>query len=166
MNMVAGWLRRETRETREDRKSERDKTAAANLLVAVAGNSMDEDLVRMACRLARKGKSHVVVINVVEVPRTLPLDAVVQGDDSDRVLDRAVAVAQGMDVEIEVEVVHAREAGPAIVDEASDRQCQLILLGLVPRSRFGQFDLGKTVPYVLEHARGRVWVVRDECDVC
>ena len=160
--MVAGWLRRDAR---EDRKSEKDKTAA-NLLVAVAGNDMDEDLVRMACRLARKGKSHVVVINVVEVPRTLPLDAVVRGDDSDRLLDRAVNVAQSMDVEIEVEVVHAREAGPAIVDEANDRQCQLILLGLVPRSRFGQFDLGKTVPYVLEHAHGRVWVVRDDCDVC
>jgi len=36
------------------------------------------------------------------------------------------------------------------------------MLGLVPRSRFGQFDLGKTVPYVMEHAHGRVWVMRDE----
>jgi len=114
------------------------------------------------CLKGKMGKGRVIVINVVEVPRTLPLDAVVDNHANDRVLDAAIAVAQGMSVEIEAEVIQAREAGPAIVDEANDRDCRLIMLGLVPRSRFGQFDLGKTVPYVMEHAHGRVWVMRDE----
>lgn len=156
--MVLSRLRRDTR---EDLKAARD-AQERNVLVAVAGNDMDDDLVRMACRLSKGGKGHVIAMTVVEVPRTLPLDAVVEGNSAERVLDGAIAVAQEMNVEIEAEVVQAREAGPAIVDEASDRQCRLILLGLIPRSRFGQFDLGKTVPYVLEHAQGRVWVVRGE----
>lgn len=156
--MVLSRLRRDTR---EDLKAARD-AQERNVLVAVAGNDMDVDLVRMACRLSKGGKGHVIAMTVVEVPRTLPLDAVVEGNSAERVLDGAIAVAQEMNVEIEAEVVQAREAGPAIVDEASDRQCRLILLGLIPRSRFGQFDLGKTVPYVLEHAQGRVWVMRGE----
>jgi len=158
--MVTSLFRRESREEKGVVATER-----RNILVAVAGNSMDEDLVRMACNMCLKGKTgrgRVIAINVVEVPRTLPLDAVVDNSANDRVLDTAIAVAQGLGVEIEAEVIQAREAGPAIVDEANDRGCRLIMLGLVPRSRFGQFDLGKTVPYVLEHAHGRVWVVRDE----
>lgn len=156
--MVTSWLRRESREERKAVK----ESGQRNVLVAVAGNPIDEDLVRMACTMAKHGKGHVIAINVVEVPRRLPLDAVVEGNQSEQVLDRAIAVAQDLNIEIEAEVVHAREAGPAIVDEANDRQCRLILMGLDPRTRFGQFDLGKTVPYVLEHAKGRVWVVRDE----
>lgn len=156
--MVTSWLRRESREERKAVKA----SGQRNVLVAVAGNAIDEDLVRMACTMAKHGKGHVIAINVVEVPRRLPLDAVVEGNQSEQVLDKAIAVAQDLNIEIEAEVVHAREAGPAIVDEANDRQCRLILMGLDPRTRFGQFDLGKTVPYVLEHAKGRVWVVRDE----
>ncbi len=158
--MVTSFLRRQSR---DERKAAGEKeTASRNVLVAVAGNSMDEDLVRMACNMAKHGKGHVIAINVVEVPRTLPLDAAVDGHQSEEVLDRAIAVAEQLNVEIEAEVVQAREAGSAIVDEANDRSCRLILLGLNPRTRFDQFDLGKTVPYVLEHAKGRVWVVRDE----
>lgn len=156
--MVTSFLRREPR---EERKAG-NRAESRNLLVAVAGNEIDEDLVRMACTIAGNGKGHVIAITVVEVPRRLPLDAVIEGNTSEQLLNRAIAVAQSLHVEIETEVVQAREAGPAIVDEANDRQCRLILLGLDPRSRFGQFDLGKTVPYVLEHARGRVWVVRGE----
>ena len=162
--MVTSLFRRESREEKREDKA-LDATERRNILVAVAGNSMDEDLVRMACNLCLKGKmgrGRVIAINVVEVPRTLPLDAVVDNSANDRVLDTAIAVAQGMNVDIEAEVIQAREAGPAIVDEANDRDCRLIMLGLVPRSRFGQFDLGKTVPYVMEHAHGRVWVMRDE----
>jgi len=158
--MVTSLFRRESRDGKDLAATER-----RNILVAVAGNSMDEDLVRMACALCLKGKTgrgRIIAINVVEVPRTLPLDAVVDNSANDRVLDTAIAVAQGMNVDIEAEVIQAREAGPAIVDEANDRDCRLIMLGLVPRSRFGQFDLGKTVPYVMEHAHGRVWVMRDE----
>lgn len=157
--MVASWLRREER---KDGKL----VPPANVLVAVAGNGMDDDLVRMACNLSKKNKGHVIVINVREIPRTLPLDTVYEESTSERVLDHAMSIAHDNGVEIEAEVVQAREAGPAIVDEACERHCELILLGLVPQSRFGQFDLGKTVPYVLQHAKGRVWVVRDECMMC
>jgi nucleotide-binding universal stress UspA family protein len=36
----------------------------------------------------------------------------------------------------------------------------LILLGVTYKRRFGEFDLGRTAPFVLKHAPCRVWVCR------
>ncbi len=53
-------------------------------------------------------------------------------------------------------MIQAREAGPAIVDEAAERGIDLILMGVKYKSRFGQFSLGSNVMYVLKNAPCRV----------
>lgn len=149
--------------------SDRDTRALAkkgmagqrNILVALSGTAIDGDLVRMACFMAKHSKGSVYVVHVLEVPRNLPLDAPLQDPEVDALLDRALAAAEEANYEVVAEVVQARDAGPGIVDEARDRDCSLILLGLVLRYRFGRFDMGRTVPYVLEHAACRVFVVRE-----
>jgi len=65
-------------------------------------------------------------------------------------------VAEEQDYEIETDVLQAREAGPAIVDEAVERDIDLILMGVTYKRRFGQFSLGSVVPYVLKNAPCRV----------
>ena len=72
--MVTSWLRRDAHGAKTSKALE-----PRNVLVVLSGHAMDEDLVRMACTLAKNGKGHVIAINVVEVPRSLPLDAVVGG---------------------------------------------------------------------------------------
>ena len=52
----------------------------------------------------------------------------------------------------ETEALQAREAGPAIIDEAVEREVDLILMGVKYKRRFGQFSLGNVVPYVLKNA--------------
>jgi nucleotide-binding universal stress UspA family protein len=91
----------------------------------------------------------------------LPLDAHLQDAEVDVILDRALEAAEDVNYDVEAEVVQARDAGPGIVDEARDRDCSLIIMGLVPRYRFGRFDMGRTVPYVMEHATSRVFVIRE-----
>src|SRR2546423_7711398 len=131
--MVTAWLRRDAHGA---------KTAKAleprNVLVVLSGHAMDEDLVRMACTLAKNGKGHVIAINVVEVPRSLPLDAVVEGRAADHVGDRAVSVARGLSLPIEAEGIQARDAGPAIGDGAHDCPGRLYLAGCNPRNPFRQ----------------------------
>jgi nucleotide-binding universal stress UspA family protein len=136
-----------------------------NILVALSGSPLDSDLVRMACFMARHSKGRVFVVHVAEVPRTLPLDAQMENPEVDTILDRAIEAAEEANFNVEAEVVQARDAGPGIVDEAQDRDCSLIIMGLVPRYRFGRFDMGRTVPYVLEHANCRVFVVRERGQV-
>jgi nucleotide-binding universal stress UspA family protein len=47
------------------------------------------------------------------------------------------------------------------VDEAIERNVNLIVMGVTYRKRFGEFYLGQTTPYVLKNAPCRVWVARE-----
>jgi nucleotide-binding universal stress UspA family protein len=52
--------------------------------------------------------------------------------------------------------------GAALVDEASERGADLLVVGLPYRKRFGgDFAIGRTIPYVLKHAPCEVWVIRE-----
>jgi nucleotide-binding universal stress UspA family protein len=138
-----------------------EDTKNKNVLVALSGGPLDRELVQLGCMMAKAGKGQVYAVHVVEVPRALPLDAQVNNAEAEKILQDALEVADRLNYPVEAEVIQAREAGPGIVDEADDRKCNLIVMGLVPRNRLGQFSLGHTVPYVLGHASSRVWVVRD-----
>ena len=148
------------KDTRE--LSKRGMAGTGNVLVALSGNPIDADVVRMACFMSRHRKGRVYVVHVLEVPRTLPLNEPQQSPEVDAILDRAIEVAEEANYDVAAEVVQARDAGPGIVDEARDKDCSLIIMGLVPRFRFGRFELGRTVPYVLEHADCRVFLVREQ----
>jgi nucleotide-binding universal stress UspA family protein len=52
--------------------------------------------------------------------------------------------------------------GAALVDEATEQEADMLILGLPYRKRFGgDFAIGRTVPYVLKNAPCAVWVVRE-----
>jgi nucleotide-binding universal stress UspA family protein len=112
--------------------------------------------------MAKPAKGQIHAIYVIEVDRTLPLDAeigpaIARGE---QVLVGAERVAQSLEYPIGTDLLQAREVGPAVVDEAVERDVDLIIMGLPYKQRFGQFDLGKTTPYVLKNAPCRVLVVR------
>ena len=66
------------------------------------------------------------------------------------------AVARKEGVNIDTDLLQAREAGPTIVDEAVERDVDLVLMGVEYKKRFGQFSLGTVIPYVLKNAPCRV----------
>ncbi len=133
------------------------------ILVAASGNGADEEVVKLACNLAKKSKAEVYVVYVIEVKRSLPLDAVIESEiqKAEEVLTRAEDIAAERDYEVETDLIQAREAGSAIVDEAMERDVDLILMGLTYKTRFGVFDLGRAVPHVLKEAPCRVLLCRD-----
>lgn len=134
----------------------------ANILVPVAGNPIDEEAIGLACRVAKAAKGRVYAVYVIEVARTLPLNAELAPEvrKGENVLDHAERVAEELDYEVDTELLQAREVGPAVVDEAIERGADLIILGIPYKKRFGEFHLGKVAPYVLKNAPCRVWVVR------
>lgn len=135
----------------------------SRILVAVSGTSADEEAIKLACDLAKKSKAEVYVVYVIEVKRSLPLDAVIESEieKAEKVLTRAEDIAGDRDYEVETDLIQARDAGPAIVDEAMERNVDLILMGLVYKKRFGSFSLGRVIPYVLEEAPCRVLLLRE-----
>ena len=129
------------------------------ILVPVVGTKADEDAIRLACKLATKrNKSKIYVVYVITIKRTLPLDAEIEPEikKGEEILDRIEITAEEQDSEIETDLLQARDAGPAIVDEAVERGVDLILMGVEYKKRFGQFYLGSVVPYVLKNAPCRV----------
>jgi len=128
------------------------------ILVPIAGTEADDEAMRLACRLAKKEKSKVYAVYVVTIKRSMPLEAEIEPEikKAEELLDHIENVAEEQDYETETDILQAREAGPAIVDEAVEQQIDLILMGVKYKRRFGQFSLGDVVPYVLKNAPCRV----------
>jgi len=133
-----------------------------SILVPITSAPASLEAVAMACRLAKPAKGKVAVVHVIEVLRSLPLNV---GMDSEarrgeQLLRRAEEAASIADYKISGELLQAREAGPAIVDEARDRGVDAIVLGIGYKRLVGDFQVGRTADYVLKHAPCQVWVVR------
>ncbi|WP_052890019.1 universal stress protein [Thermogemmatispora carboxidivorans] len=158
--MVHLWRSR-TKEEAETTKAP-GVGATGDIAVIVEGKKLDTELVRLACLMAKRAKRKVHLVHIIEVPRTLPLKAVLteKSNAANKLLSEAIAIAEEAGCDAVAEIVQARDAGPAIVDEARDHGCALIMLGLV-RSHRSQNNLGKTIPYVLLNAPCRVWVIQD-----
>jgi nucleotide-binding universal stress UspA family protein len=139
------------------------KANGFKVMVAVKGNSVDEEVIRLACSLVEKGKGMVYVSHVIEVKRSLPLDAEPGAEigKGEKVLDHAERIAEGLGYEVEAELLQAREVGPAIVDEAIEHGVDLIVLGIEYKKRLGEFSLGDTAPYVLKNAPCPVLLYRE-----
>lgn len=132
------------------------------ILVPINGNASSDEMVAQACAIAKRTRGEVHVIYIIEVKRTLPLDADLppEAERGEMVLEQAEKVAGQGGVTIQADLLQARDVGPTIVDEARERGADLILLGITYKKRFGEFDLGQTAPFVLKHAPCRVWVCR------
>lgn len=133
-------------------------------VLALNGGPSDPRIVRLGAEYARTVKAELVAVHVVEIDWTLPLDADIAGrsETVQQVLDLAEAAAEQAKVTLEPVLLQARDVGAALVDEATERQADLLILGLPYRKRFGgDFEIGRTIPYVLKNAPCSVWVVRD-----
>ncbi len=133
-------------------------------VIALSGGPSDGRIVRLAIDLARPSKAKLVAVHVVEIDWTMPLDADVAGRSEavQQVLDLAEVTAEENHYTVEAVLLQARDVGAALVDEATERNADLLVLGLPYRKRFGgDFAIGRTIPYCLKNARCTVWVVRE-----
>ena len=140
-----------------------DTPVFTRAVVALNGGPSDARIVRLVVGLATKGVE-VIAVHVVEIDWTLPLDADIAGrsEEVQRVLDSAEAIAEERKIVMEPVLLQARDVGAALVDEATERSADLLVVGLPYRQRFGgDFDIGRTVPYILQNAPCPVWVVRE-----
>ena len=141
-----------------------DSAAFRRAVLAVNGGPGDREIVRLACELARPHKSELIAVHVVEIDWTLPIDADVasRSEEAQRVLDLAEGTAEQLRYTVEPVLLQARNVGAALVDEASERAADLLVLSLPYRKRFGgDFAIGRTIPYVFKNAPCEVWVVRE-----
>ena len=129
------------------------------ILVPVDGSPAGEEAMELACALAGED-STIYAVHIISIERALPLDAEVETEISkaEEVLARVEAIARAHNCQIETDLLQARDVGPAIVDEAVERNVDLILIGSGYKTHFGEFCLGDVIPHVLRNAPCRIIV--------
>jgi len=134
------------------------------ILVALAGSSADPDVIRLIASIAKHARSNVIGIHVIEVRWNLPLDAVLEAelDRGEELLEGAKKVAEQAGLELETELLQARDAAAAIVDTAVEKQCDLIVVAMPYRKRLGKVYIGRTVQNVYVNAPCAVLAYRQE----
>jgi len=132
------------------------------ILVPMKLGDIGEEMVATAVALAKESDARVEAITVVQVPRERALDAPLPGDvaaQADASVAEARALGEDNGVEVHAEAVNARSIGHAIVDEATRRGADLIVLGSAPRWRRQSRFFSPTVDHVLRHAPCEVLVI-------
>jgi nucleotide-binding universal stress UspA family protein len=137
---------------------EKKKNIFHRILVPVTGTDVDAETIRTACWIAKRDKSRLFAMYVITINRSLPLEAEIESETrrAEELLVRMEKIAEEEDFLIETDLLQAREIAPTIIEQAVDRKIDLILMGVKPKSRFGQFSLGNIVPYILRNAPCKV----------
>ena len=128
------------------------------ILVPIHGTDGDVRALELAGMIASRKGAEVTLVYVVEVKQSLPLDAdmpeaVAVGESA---LEQAEQYsrhrAEFRLQKVTPELLQARSAGAAIVDEAIERDIDVIVMASRNRQHFGQTTVGDTVPYILKNA--------------
>lgn len=117
--------------------------------------------VDVGCRLAAEQRSRLTALAVIEVPLEVPLETPdPEAEAAARAAVRhAQAVADSYGVGVEGVVLHARDAGEAIVDEATVHGADAIVLAPILSRRRRISGLDTSATYVLKHAVCRVILI-------
>ena len=138
----------------------------ARLVVPVAGSEMDDRVLGMLPNLLSREGGTITFLFVVEVPQSMPLDAELPADIDigERALRHAENAARPLlpsrNATIVTELLQARAVGPAIVDEAIERDAEAIVMTAAIHRRHGRPTLGETTDHVLLNAPCEVVVIR------
>jgi len=138
----------------------------ARLVVPVAGSNMDDRVLGMLPNLLSSEGGTITFLFVVEVPQSMPLDAELptEIDTGERALRHAENAARRVlpsrNTNILTELLQARAVGPAIVDEAIERDADAVVMTVAIHRRHGRPTLGETTVHVLLNAPCEVVVIR------
>src|SRR5258708_29149778 len=104
---------------------------AKKVLVAVGGEGIDAETVRLACRMTDNPGGKRYGVHIIEVNRSLPLGAVLDEvvERGEKILDEVEQLAAQSQLAVETELVQARDTGPALVDEAVEWGADLVGMG-------------------------------------
>lgn len=136
------------------------------VLVPVSGGPADLRLLDSLASICQYSRPRMTLVYVVEVPQAMPIDAelpmeIERGErvlaDAETYLKRRLGERNS---EVYSELLQARTAGAAIVDEAVEQHADLVMMATENRIRHGKVTYGDSVVYVLKNCPCEVVVVR------
>jgi len=128
--------------------------AFKRILVPTSGVPYSEKGIELACRLGVEQEAEIVLTYVLEIPRTLPLNAPIPEaeKEANEALKRGKEIVELHHLTPILRLERAREAGEGIVKVAKDNDVDVIVLGMRPSWRGSQTGWGKTTDILLRKA--------------
>src|SRR5215211_1948910 len=141
-------------------------TLYERILVPVNGTASDERVMTVVSELAHEDQISITLIYVVEVSQSMPLDheLLAEIDRGEVILQRAEKIAMTRPhhklTSVTSDLLQARSAGAAIVEEAIERRADAIVIAAKNHTVHGKVTMGETVNYILKNAPCEVITVR------
>jgi nucleotide-binding universal stress UspA family protein len=135
-------------------KARRSVEALKRILVPTSGMPYSERGIELACRLGAEHQAEIVLTYVIEVPRTLPLDAPMPEaeEQAKQILNRGKEIVELHHLPPVILVERAREAGEGIIRAAKDNQVDVIVLGMRTDLHGAQSIWGRTSDTLIRKA--------------
>ncbi|MBS0607640.1 MAG: universal stress protein, partial [Verrucomicrobia bacterium] len=136
------------------------------ILVPTRGG-MQTETVQMACEVAKAHGAKVTAVQVIEIASSLPLDIEIPHRiaAAEAILKRAEAIAQDLNVEIELKLVRSRSIPDTILELLQKGRYDLLVLGALKSTQEArQKGLGAITERILKEAPCRVWVCASEAE--
>jgi APA family basic amino acid/polyamine antiporter len=135
-------------------RARRGVGAVRRILVPTVGAAYSQRGVELACRLGLEQKAEIVLANVIEVPRTLPLDAPLPQAQAqaEEAIEQARAIVELRGLVAQAHIERAREAVEGIIRAARHVDADLIVMGTRPHISAAESVLGRTADALLRRA--------------
>jgi nucleotide-binding universal stress UspA family protein len=142
-------------------KARRSVGAIKKILVPTIGAPYSERGVELACRLGQEQKAQIILTYVIEVPRTLPLNAPIPDAENNAktALQRAQEIVSLRGLDCVVSIDRARVAGEEIIRSSKENDVDVIVIGLKPKLS-GTTVIGQTAEILLRKAPCEVIIDR------
>ncbi len=126
--------------------------AIKRILVPTVGTQFAGREVELACRLGREQKAEILLAYLLEVPRTLPLEAPLPTEESKarEALQLAKTIVDLHDLSSTMEVLRSRIAGEKIIQVAREKEVDLIIVGIKSGMEFPYEDFARTINILLK----------------
>ncbi len=128
--------------------------AARRILVPIIEGVYSERAVELACRLGERQNAHLILLHVIEVPYTVPLDAPLPEleERGRRALETARFIAVQHGFKPELHLIRHRSASEGILSVARQSGADQIVMGIgLKKTSYGE-GIGRTVREVLRRA--------------
>jgi nucleotide-binding universal stress UspA family protein len=125
------------------------------IIVIFSAEIRSEHMMVLAARLAHGQRSELLAAYVIEVPFTLPADAVMEDEqrNAQETLAKARAIAKKNGVDVRIEIVRHRQTPQAVLDIAKREKADLIVMGSYREGRYTGAPLGTAIEAIAANAK-------------
>jgi nucleotide-binding universal stress UspA family protein len=131
------------------------KQSLGTVIVVFSSEIQSEHMMVLAARLARGQNSELLAIYIVEVPFTLPTNAVMEEEERSGldILASAETIAKRRGVDARTEIVHHRRTSQAVLDIAKREKANLIVMGSYREGKYTGAPLGRDIETIAAEAK-------------